>query len=536
MHFLRRPARFSSSAALLAAALCLMAPSMADDALIDLPPPIEEGEGMPGVGDIPEAPPPVAPPAPPAAARDTAPADAFMYVSVTAQRYRFPQPWERMPPQRRRGMGVLIGEGKILATAELVADATFIELERATTGQRLTARVVFRDYECNLAVLEPVAPADGFFDGMKIMEIDTAGNLGDVIEVWQFEDDGTPLVSEGWLSRALIGSYFIPDRRLLRYEFKGSLQNRGGSFILPAVRDGRLTGIVLGYNASDQIADILPAPIIRRFLDDLAEGEYTGFPVLGITYARTTDDQFRRWLGLEPGEGGIYINRVRPQSAAAEGGLLDGDVLLAIDGFAIDRRGFYQDPDFGPLDFGHLISGRPEAGQTLEVDILRDGERMQLQLTPSRTPPGEFLVEPYMFDRGPRFLMTGGVLFKELTRPFLLSFRDWTTNAPIQLVEAERNQELYNEDRRKLVFLAYTLPTPATVGYERISSAIVERVNGRPIGDIRDLAEALDHPQDGLHTIALEGDLPVLHLDVDLVREVDRQLEAQGIQPMSRLE
>jgi hypothetical protein len=36
-----------------------------------------------------------------------------------------------------------------------------------------------------------------------------------------------------------------------------------------------------------------------------------------------------------------------------------------------------------------------------------------------RKDPGDFLVDPYMFDRGPRFMIVGGLIFQELTLPYL---------------------------------------------------------------------------------------------------------------------
>jgi len=463
------------------------------------------------------------------------PARSLVYVTATAQRPRFAQPWEKNPPQRRRGLGAYIGEGRVLVTAELIADSAFIEFERPGDGLRRTARVLFRDYECNLALLE-TDQGNGFFDTMQPLELDGAARAGDTIQVWQLEDDGSPLISEGRLSRIQIGPYFVPDRQLLRYEFKGSLQNKSGSFIIPAVRDGRLTGILLGYNANDQIADILPAPIIQRFLDDLAEGDYLGFPVLGVTSSHTTDEQFRRWLGLEPSGGGVYINRVRPNSAAEIGGILPGDVILGIDGFEIDRRGFYDDPDFGRLNFGHLVSARKKAGEPVEMTLWRDKEEITLSLVPTRTPPEEFLVDPYMFDRMPRYFVLGGMVFIELSRPFLTSFNDWQKNAPLELLHAEANPEQYNEGRRKLVVLLYSIPTPATLGYERVGTAIVQEVNGKFITDLNDLGTAVAGNTGPHHSITLLGDYPVLHLDAQLAETVNRQLQANGITPLKNLD
>jgi hypothetical protein len=469
-------------------------------------------------------------------AADPSPARSLVYVAATSQPYRFLQPWDKSQPQRKRGLGAILPGGRVLVTAELTADSTYIELERPADGAKATARVVARDYECNLAVLEPANGNGSFLDGTVPLEVAGPAKAGDALEVWQLEDDGSPVITEGRLARVETGPYFLPDRAFLRYQFKGSLQNKAGSFIVPAVREGKLAGLLLGYNANDQVADVLPAPIIRLFLDDAADGELQGFAALGLRYSRTTDSQFRRWLGLPDNAGGVYLGKITRPGSAASAGFRDGDVLLELDGFAIDRRGYYNDPDFGLLNFGHIATGRRKVGDTLAAVVWRDKNRLEIPLKLERRAADEFLVDPWMFDRGPRYLVAGGIVFTELTKPFLRSFREGEKNAPVRLRYVDANQEEFMEGREKVVILAYMIPTPATLGYEKITTAIVEEANGKPVGSIRDLHAALMQPAKGIHSIKVEGSNPVIHIDAAIAEAVDQQLMSQGVQPLSRLE
>lgn len=463
------------------------------------------------------------------------PSNSLVYVMTTSQRHRFTQPWEKSPPVRKRGLGVVLADKRVLVTAELTADATFIEFERPSNGEKATARVVARDYECNLALLETADKDSKFMADLTPVELDSPAKAGDTLEVWQLEDDGSPVITSGTLARVETGQYFLPDRSFLRYEFKGSLQNKAGSFIVPGTRKGKLTGILLGYNADDQLADILPAPIIQRFLDDLSDGEYTGFPTMGVRIARTTDDQLRRWLALPEDAGGVFVSKVEKGSSAALAGLKEGDVLLALDGFPLDRRGYYEDPEFGTLNFSHIISGRHKTGDSLTATVWRDKAKIELPITLKRRESGDYLVDPWMFDRAPRYVVIGGLLFTELSRPYLQSFKDWEKNAPVELRYAEANQDQYAEGREKIVILAYMIPTPVNIGYERIASRIIDEVNGKKIGSIRDLHEALMKPVDGRHAIRTTGDDPVIYLDAATAELVDRQLMKNGIEPLTRL-
>ena len=465
-----------------------------------------------------------------------APDTSLVYVMATAQRPKFTQPWEKSQPTRKRGLGVVLAGNRILVTAELTVDATFIEFERPSNGVKATARVVAKDYECNLALLEPSSAEGSFLSEMTPLELDGPAKTGDRLTAWQLEDDGSPITTTGTLARVEIGHYFLPDRAFLRYEFKGSLQQKSGSFIIPAIRDGKLTGILLGYNADDQLADILPAPIIRRFLEDLADGQYAGSATLGVRITHTTDNQLRRWLQLPNEAGGVFITKIEQNSSAESAGIQSGDVILALDGFPLDRRGYYNDPDFGSINFGHIISGRKNVGDTITASIWRNHAAIELPVTLKRRAPESYLVEPWVFDRAPRYLVIGGLLFTELSRPYLQSFKDWEKNAPVELRYAEANQEEFSKGREKLVILAYMIPTPVTIGYEKIASRIVEEANGKPIGSMRDLHEALMRPIDGRHAIRVKGEDPILYLDAAQAELVDQQLQANGISPLTRLE
>ena len=76
---------------------------------------------------------------------------------------------------------------------------------------------------------------------------------------------------------------------------------------------------------------------------------YQGFPNLGIGYAQTLDEQFRKYLSLNGHKGGVYISKVVPGASAAAADLREGDVILSIGGNEIDSRGNYDHPVWGML-------------------------------------------------------------------------------------------------------------------------------------------------------------------------------------------
>ena len=449
------------------------------------------------------------------------PARSIVRVNVSHQAHSFRIPWQKGSPGSRRGLGAVLPGEKILVTAELVANATYLEFEMADSGRKVTAVVDVIDYEANLALLRPEKPAPDFFKDLLPLRLAEDTAIGDVFEVWQFETNGSPSVTPTEVKKAEVGPVFLPNHGFLVYRASGNVVYLSGSFTLPVARDGQLAGLLLRYSSKDQVSTILPAPIIRHFLEDAADGDYQGFPSLGIKFTQTIDEQFRDYLGLKDREGGVYVSGVQEGGSAKVAGLEEGDILLELGGFAVDPRGNYIDPKYGLLSLGNLIKGTPQVGDEIELKILRDGQEKTLVTKLVRRKPEDHLVIPYMFDRGPRYLVMGGLLFEELTQSYLKSFGEkWETSAPFKLVYASGHPESFRKDGRdRVIFLAGVIPSVSVQGYERLGGLILDTVNGRKIGNIKDLDAAFKKPKDGLHEIRFHDYPKVIWLDDELARK-----------------
>ena len=462
------------------------------------------------------------------------PLASTMRVNSTLQPFDARLPWRKANIGSRSGLGILIAEQKVLVTASLVADATHIELEQPESARKVSARVLAVDYEAELAILTTAADedADIFFAGTEPIELDDPAATGDSLHVWQIEANGRPVVTPVQLLRIEVGRYNLDTQQLLTYLGQGSIRSHVGSYTVPVMREGKLTGMMMRYDNNQQMSTILPAPIIQKFLTSLEDGRIRGFPNLGIQFSPTLDEQFRRYLGIDDITGGIFIRRVLADSSAAKAGLLAGDVLLAADNYNIDARGFYEDPVFGRLAMSHLFSGSRLVGDELEVIVWRDNREVTINVMLERREAVDFLVEPHMIDRATPFIICGGLVFQELTEPYLRSFgRNWSSDAPFRLLQAWRNPELHEDQgSRKLVFLNGVIPTPAVQGYEQLSGLIVTRANGIDIHKIEDLARALDQPVlqladrpvGALHIIEFTDFPYIIHVDAEAAQRDDR--------------
>lgn len=452
-----------------------------------------------------------------AAPQQVVQSNSLVKVNATSQPYSLHLPWQKESPSGRRGLGVVLAGNRVLVTAQMAADATYIELELPEKGQKIPAQVVAVDYEANLALLES-APSDkqkAFFAGLKPMAVDVSARIEDKVDILQTGRLGELIKSELIIGKVMTRRYNVEGSGFLVYEANNIVRSEANSFTLPVVKGGKLVGLLLSYDSKNQVTTILPAPIIEHFLKDFADGSYEGFPSLGMELQATQDEQFREYLGLDPDAPGVLISMVMKGGSAEKAGMLKGDILVAINGFAIDSRGNYKDPQFGALSSSHLVRGRAYVGDKVEIKVIREAKEVTLTGELARRKPDDFLVLPYLFDKGPRYVLMGGLLFQELSHPYLDAFgEEQRGGAILRLSRIASHPEKYEEDgRKKLVFLSLVLPTPSAQGYDKLGGQVVNKVNGKAIKDLDDIAEAFKNSKDGVHVIELNEFPHVLYLD-----------------------
>ncbi len=466
--------------------------------------------------------------------------ESVIRINSTSQSWSPGQPWEKKPPGRLRSLGAIVAPGQVLTTGEMVANATYLELETPDGSKTAQAEIVAVDYEANLALLTVKSEEERatFFEGTSPLTLAGPPAIGDPMQIFQVEDNGTTLLTCGTLQSVEVSSSFLPKQSFLTYLVKASMQGAASSFSLPVVTDGLLSGILLSYDSDDQISDVLSVDVISHFLANAKDDTYAGFPSLGVSISRTEDPSFRKFLKLSSEQGGLYISTVRTGGAADLAGIKKGDVLLSAAGFSIDRRGYYQHPHYGSVFWGHLVRGESATGDEITLGLQRDGEPVEITATLTREEPEDHLVPDYRFDRAPNFLVKGGLIFQELSRPVLEAFgKDWRSRAPLNLLDVYENPEKYEDKAERIIFLSGSIPTPATVGYERLRNLIVKKVNGVEIDSMKTLIKAFEKPNaDNLHSIEFLEESFTVYLDETVSTMVDSTLLQRGLNRLSRAE
>jgi len=463
--------------------------------------------------------------------------NSVVRVNATNHPYDFLRPWSKRPPFQRRAVGAVLPGLRVLTTAEQVANATFLELEKPDSGEKSPATVEVVDYECNLAILKPSDA--GFLKPFKPLALAEA-NVGDDLAIWQLENNGTLLKTRALLTTVEVGGYPIGDTSFLLYRLTSSLQQRDSGFTSPVVKGTELAGMLLRFDSRSQTADAIPTPVIRHFLKAAAaKNGYIGFPRAGMSTATLRDPQLRHYAGLTNGTGGVYITEVQPGGAAEKAGVLTGDVLLSIGGNAIDRDGNYVDPHYGKVSMGHLLSCEHFDGEKVRFNLMRQGKEISYEVTLTHPDPSQSIIEPYTIDKAPRYYILGGLVFQELSRQFLKEWgSEWTQKAPERFLYYDRYQnELFKDDpRRRIVIMSNVLPSPCTVGYEELNCLVVTKVNGVALKSLADIEGALAKPIDGFHRIQVLGHPGEIVLDAQEVSALEPALMRNyGLPSIKRL-
>ena len=482
-------------------------------------------------------------------------------------------PWQNKPQRETSGSGVVVavpvpGGVGVLTNAHVVADQTFVQVRRHGSSVKHQARVHAVGHECDLAVLtvdDPafwvdatVAPraadasddADPSAAGTKEKNVPKRKvqplPLGDVphlqehVTVMGFPQGGDNLsITSGVVSRVELTNYVHGAAQLLAIQLDAAINpgNSGG----PAVQNGKVVGLAFQNLANaDNIGYVIPTPIVRRFLEDvaaLAEGNvaanerrgaatekaeetsgggdgdggatfethHAGFCALGVKCQATDNPALRAYFGMAPHETGVLVTHIAPLSPS-RGVLRKDDVLLAIDGRKIANDGTVSFRGWERVAFDHLVSlKRPDEAVALTVrrrDAAEDSEDSK-RLTSSgdhsavktltvRAKPRAPLVPAHQYDRLPSFFLYAGLVFSPLTQPHLHEFGDdWFNAAPRRLCDRALNDHPTVEGEQ-VVLLSQVLADEINAGYQGMHDVEVRSVNGERVRNLRQLKKRVE--------------------------------------------
>jgi S1-C subfamily serine protease len=267
------------------------------------------------------------------------------------------------------GSGVIVSpDGLVLTNSHVVGGATRI---RATTaeGQSLTAQVVGDDPDTDLALVRinesltlPFAPLG---DSRRLKRGQLVIAIGNPLG---FESTVTAGVVSA-LGRSLRASTGRLIDDLIQTDAALNPGNSGGPLVSS---HGEVVGINTAIIAGAQgICFAIAANTAKFVLGELVRHGRVRRGYIGISAAQTRLPRRLRHQAEVAQDSAVVVASVEPSSPAARAGLTAGDVLLAVGG----------QPVTGADDLIRLLTG-DTIGRPVELDVLREGARRQLTLTP----------------------------------------------------------------------------------------------------------------------------------------------------------
>lgn len=460
--------------------------------------------------------------------------DSVVCVMSSAYSYNVTEPWKHRSLSDRWVCAAAVGPYQVVTTAQSVANHTLVKVLRYGQTEFVRAVLTVVDYESDLCLIE--LDRDEVREPLKPLRFAQHFARGREVTFHWLAPDGDLNTGQGYLDRAHVERARTSCGQRLRYVIANTSRKmgRGELYWLGSVPIG--IGCWAGDNRE---ADLIPSETIARFLESNAAGqEYRGFGEIGFVVSELRDPAMRSFLQMPSRlRGGVHVTDVYNLGTGADS-LLQGDVILDIDGNAIDSHGRYVDPTYGPLSIQHLIT-RKAAGQEALFTVWRNGEEAKIAAKVVNFEPCEMLVPFHEYDRQPEYIIIGGFVFQKLTREYLLEFgKNLSGQAPPHLYHYLRDLAFKpTDERRNVVVLSHVLPTPTNLGYTGLGELVVREFNGLCIASVADIVKACQlNPDSSYHVVEFEMNAPTVVIPREHLSDVDAFVgENYGIRKLSNV-
>ncbi|MBN2826045.1 MAG: trypsin-like peptidase domain-containing protein [Campylobacterales bacterium] len=435
--------------------------------------------------------------------------DSIVKIYTVFKAPSYDTPWNTSI-HRANGSGAIIAGKRILTNAHVVANTTFLEVQRNGDTKKYKAEVEYISHQADLALLK--LEDEKFFEGTKPLELGKLPKTQDEVVVYGFPMGGTTLsITKGVVSRVEHIQYVHSNELFLGIQVDAAINpgNSGG----PAIIDGKIAGVVMqGVSQAQNLGYLIPTEIIKHFFDDIKDGRYDGFADLGITTMTMENESMREYYKMDANTSGILVADIAEVSDAYNK-LKINDIITAIDGHKIqnDSKVEFRKHQFTYYPY---YLDKKQIGQSVTLDIIRKGKKMKVDVVVNKRTGDTLVVDTLKYDILPRYYILGGYVFTPLTRNLLHNKKGHLLRLRLTA------EEWASKKKKEAVLLLKVLAHDINRGDYNYSLWMIDKVNGKEFVDFDDFVSKIKHSKEKY--IILEG-----HKGSKVIIDREKALAAQ---------
>ncbi len=312
---------------------------------------------------------------------------------------------------RSLGSGVIVRSSGVVVTNLHVIDGAQAIKVVLSDGREFSAKKVGQDEKLDLAILQIYRSSNEALPAAKFGNSDNLA-VGDVVLAIGNPYGIGQSVSFGIVSAVERSAMQLsPYARFIQTDASINPGNSGGALVDST---GALVGINAGIfsksGASNGIGFAIPASLVERVVNDITTKGTVVRPWFGAEGQMVTEMSARE-AGLQRAQG-VQIASVLPGSPAMRAGLQAGDIILSLDGNAIEN----------PADLNEQILAMPNLlNKDAKLVYWRGGKRIDTTVTltalPDRKTGSQLLIKGYNPMNSVKVEELGPALAAELKLP-----------------------------------------------------------------------------------------------------------------------
>ncbi|XP_074591327.1 protease Do-like 9 [Curcuma longa] len=417
--------------------------------------------------------------------------DAVVKVFCVHTEPNFSLPWQRKRQYSSSSSGFVISGRRVLTNAHSVEHYTQVKLKKRGSDTKYVATVLAIGTECDIAML--TVENDEFWEGVSPVEFGSLPALQDAVTVVGYPIGGDTIsVTSGVVSRIEILPYVHGSTELLGLQIDAAINsgNSGG----PAFSDkGKCVGIAfqsLKHEDAENIGYVIPTPVIMHFIQDFEKsGEYTGFPIFGVEWQKMENPDLRKAMGMTSDQKGVRVRRIEPTAPEVQF-LEPSDIILSFDGVNIANDGTIPFRHGERIGFSYLVSQK-FTGENAVIKVLRESKVYEFNI---KLAAHKRLVPAHINGKPPSYYIIAGFVFTAISVPYLRSEygKDYEYDAPVKLLEKHLHAMAQSHDEQ-LVVISQVLVADINIGYEGIVNTQVMAFNGKPVKNLKSLANMVEN-------------------------------------------